>query len=193
MSLPFRTCDGRKRQHDKRRTGAFARNKKIRANHENRRKKRHYNGPGKLREFGARLLVPPKTVSAKLSGLRKLFCDEGQRKAREADVLIINHHLFLADMELNDQDFVDFLPDFDMVIFDEAHQLPSIATSFFSESISMSEVKNFAQDAYVTAARLVPKGDEWKDYQTKIFNRCNDVRLKATILGAEEESKEVFG
>ncbi len=147
----------------------------------------------KAREFGARLLVPPKTVSAKLSGLRKLFCDEGQRKAREADVLIINHHLFLADMELNDQDFVDFLPDFDMVIFDEAHQLPSIATSFFSESISMSEVKNFAQDAYVTAARLVPKGDEWKDYQTKIFNRCNDVRLKATILGAEEESKEVFG
>ena len=118
------------------------------------------------------------------------FVMKAREKAREAAVLIINHHLFLADMELNDQDFVDFLPDFDMVIFDEAHQLPSIATSFFSESISMSEVKNFAQDAYVTAARLVPKGDEWKDYQTKIFNRCNDVRLKATILGAEEESKK---
>ena len=113
------------------------------------------------------------------------FVMKAREKAREADVLIINHHLFLADMELNDQEFVDFLPDFDMVIFDEAHQLPGIASNFFSESLSLNEIKNYAQDAYVTAVRLVPKGEEWKDYQTKIFNRCNDVRLKAAVLGAE--------
>lgn len=118
------------------------------------------------------------------------FVMKAREKAKEADILIINHHLFLADMELSDQDFVDFLPEFDMVIFDEAHQLPSIASDFFSDSISLSEVKNYAQDAYVTAARLVPKGDDWKDYQTKISNRCNDVRLKATILGAAEDSKK---
>ncbi len=117
------------------------------------------------------------------------FVMRAREKAREADVLIINHHLFLADMELSGNDYADFLPDFDMVIFDEAHQIPSVASSFFADSLSLFEVKNFAQEAYVTAARLAPRAEKWKDYQTRIYNRADDVRLKCVVLGTKEDSK----
>ena len=54
-----------------------------------------------------------------------------RRAAAAADIVVVNHHLFLADMVLREEGFAEVIPGADAVIFDEAHQLPELATQFF--------------------------------------------------------------
>jgi len=56
---------------------------------------------------------------------------EARRAAQAADVVVVNHHLLLADLALKDEGFADLLPGADAVILDEAHQIPDIAAQFF--------------------------------------------------------------
>ena len=72
---------------------------------------------------------------------------QAREKAKEAQLLVINHHLFLADISLKDNQITDFLPEFDLVVLDEAHQLTNIATNFFSQTLNLYDVRNLAADA----------------------------------------------
>jgi ATP-dependent DNA helicase DinG len=59
-----------------------------------------------------------------------------RKKAMQADLVVVNHHLFFADMALKDTGFGELLPNMDVVIFDEAHQIPDIASEYFGETLS---------------------------------------------------------
>lgn len=61
---------------------------------------------------------------------------EARRAALEADIVVVNHHLLLADMALKEEGFGDLLPSVDAVVLDEAHQLPDLASEFFGVSVS---------------------------------------------------------
>lgn len=63
-----------------------------------------------------------------------------RRKAQEARVVVINHHLFFADLVVKDTGFAELLPDGEVYIFDEAHQLPDIASGYFGESLSTRQI-----------------------------------------------------
>lgn len=78
---------------------------------------------------------------------------ELRREARTADVVVVNHHLFLADASLRESRFGAILPDFDAVIFDEAHRLESAATSFFGRSLSNWRLRELADDVIRELAR----------------------------------------
>jgi ATP-dependent DNA helicase DinG len=80
------------------------------------------------------------------------FVVEARRKALEADLLVVNHHLFFADMALREEGAAQLLPACNTVIFDEAHQLPETATLFFSDSISTTQLVGLARDTRVEAA-----------------------------------------
>lgn len=67
------------------------------------------------------------------------FVNKARRKAMDADVVVINHHLFFSDQALREQGFGELLPDVDVLIFDEAHQLPDVASHFFGRSITMRQ------------------------------------------------------
>jgi ATP-dependent DNA helicase DinG len=67
------------------------------------------------------------------------FVFKARREAQAADVVVVNHHLFLADLALRDDAVRDFLPAVDTVILDEAHQLPSIAADFFGVTLSLAQ------------------------------------------------------
>lgn len=85
---------------------------------------------------------------------------EARRRAQEADVVIINHHLLLADMLLKEEGFGSLLPGVDAVIVDEAHQLPEIATQYFGSNISSRQCSELLQDVrkeYLDAAGDVPE------------------------------------
>ncbi len=69
-----------------------------------------------------------------------------RRKAQEADVLVVNHHLLFADMALKDSGFGELLPSANVLILDEAHQLPDVATSFFGQSITGNQLAELARD-----------------------------------------------
>jgi ATP-dependent DNA helicase DinG len=71
---------------------------------------------------------------------------EARRAAQAADVVVVNHHLLLADLALKDEGFGDLLPGADAVILDEAHQVPDVAAQFFGQSWSARQVQFLLRD-----------------------------------------------
>ena len=70
-----------------------------------------------------------------------------RRAALEADVVVVNHHLLMADLALKEDGFGDLLPSFDAVVLDEAHQLPDLAAEFFGVDCSTRQIELLLQDA----------------------------------------------
>lgn len=84
------------------------------------------------------------------------FVMEARKRALAADVVVVNHHLFFADVMLRDEGVAELLPSANTIIFDEAHQLPEVAGLFFGEDVSTSQLMELARDAHaeaVTTAR----------------------------------------
>jgi ATP-dependent DNA helicase DinG len=71
---------------------------------------------------------------------------EARRAAQAADVVVVNHHLLLADLALKDEGFGDLLPGADAVILDEAHQVPDVAAQFFGQTWSARQVQFLLRD-----------------------------------------------
>ena len=71
---------------------------------------------------------------------------EARRNAQAADIVVVNHHLLLADLALKDEGFGDLLPGAEAVILDEAHQVPDIAAQFFGQSWSVRQVQVLMRD-----------------------------------------------
>ncbi len=71
---------------------------------------------------------------------------KAREKAIEADVVVVNHHLFFADMALKDTGFAELIPQSDVVVFDEAHQIGDVATEYFGESFSTKQLVDLATD-----------------------------------------------
>jgi ATP-dependent DNA helicase DinG len=86
------------------------------------------------------------------SHYKECFVLKARKEAMEADVVVVNHHLFFADVMLRDEGVAELLPACNTVIFDEAHQLPETASLFFGESISTSQLLDLARDARLEAA-----------------------------------------
>jgi ATP-dependent DNA helicase DinG len=87
---------------------------------------------------------------------KECFVMEARRQALAADVVVVNHHLFFADVMLRDEGVAELLPSANTVIFDEAHQLPTVAGLFFGEDISTSQIIELARDcnaAHLTLAK----------------------------------------
>ncbi len=70
-----------------------------------------------------------------------------RRAAQAAEIVVVNHHLLLADLALKDEGFGDLLPGAEAVILDEAHQVPDIAAQFFGQSWSVRQVQILLRDA----------------------------------------------
>ncbi len=79
------------------------------------------------------------------------FVLKARKAALEADVVVINHHLFFADVMLRDEGLAELLPACNTVILDEAHQLPDTATLFFGEQVTAGQLAELARDAEVAA------------------------------------------
>ncbi|OGV50142.1 MAG: ATP-dependent DNA helicase DinG [Legionellales bacterium RIFCSPHIGHO2_12_FULL_42_9] len=74
------------------------------------------------------------------------FLGKARKRALTADVVIINHHLFFADSRLKEEGLGELLPNVEVVIFDEAHQLTDIATHFYGERFSTNQLKELVDD-----------------------------------------------
>lgn len=72
---------------------------------------------------------------------------KARQQALAADIVIVNHHLFFADMALQAEGFGELLPGAEVVIFDEAHHLPEIASQFFSTTMTSRQINELARDA----------------------------------------------
>lgn len=102
------------------------------------------------------------------------FVFKARRKANEAEVVVVNHHLLLADLALRESGFGEVLPKADTIIFDEAHQLPALASEFFSQTLSSRQFSELFSDttaAYLTDANDMKEVlDEIRECQTSLRN-----------------------
>ncbi len=78
--------------------------------------------------------------------ITKCFVLKARKKALAAEVVVVNHHLFFADLALKQDGFGELLPDCDVVIFDEAHQIGDVATQFFGSTISTNQLNELLRD-----------------------------------------------
>ncbi|MCR4299233.1 MAG: ATP-dependent DNA helicase [Gallionella sp.] len=83
---------------------------------------------------------------------KECFVLKARSDAMKADIVVVNHHLFFADVMLRDEGVAELLPACNTVIFDEAHQLPETASLFFGESLSTTLLLDLARDARIEAA-----------------------------------------
>ena len=82
------------------------------------------------------------------------FVAKARNKARNADVVVVNHHLLFADMAIKQSGFGEVLPGASVFIVDEAHQAPEIASQFFSSSLSARQVNELCRDVLAEAGKV---------------------------------------
>lgn len=102
---------------------------------------------------------------------------EARRRAQEADIVVINHHLLCADFSLKEGGFGELLPAADCFIVDEAHQLPDVASDFFGISVSGRQLLELAKD---TEAEYHAEAGDVKEIleQTSLLDKAaTDLRL----------------
>lgn len=80
---------------------------------------------------------------------KECFVLAARREALAADLVVVNHHLFFADVMLRDEGTAELLPACNTVIFDEAHQLPETASLFFGDNVSTAQVLDLTRDSRV--------------------------------------------
>jgi ATP-dependent DNA helicase DinG len=83
---------------------------------------------------------------------KECFVLKARTEAMKADIVVVNHHLFFADVMLRDEGVAELLPACNTVIFDEAHQLPETASLFFGENLSTTLLLDLARDTRIEAA-----------------------------------------
>ena len=74
------------------------------------------------------------------------FVVKARREAASADVVVVNHHLLFADMALREEGFAELLPSADIIVLDEAHQVPDVASTFFGSSLSSRQLRDLCRD-----------------------------------------------
>lgn len=91
--------------------------------------------------------TPDNCLGQECSFYKDCFVVKARQQALAAEIVVVNHHLFFADMALQEDGFGELLPGADVIVFDEAHQLPEIASHFFSTTFTSRQLIELARDA----------------------------------------------
>jgi ATP-dependent DNA helicase DinG len=90
----------------------------------------------------------------KCPDFNQCFVTAMHQRAKDADLIIVNHHLFFADLALKQDDFGSILPEYSAVVFDEAHEMEDVASDYFGRQISNYRFEELARDADQTLRLL---------------------------------------
>ena len=85
-------------------------------------------------------------IGQKCPSFDECFITRARQSALDADIVIVNHHLFFADLALRDKEWGQVLPDYGAVIFDEAHQIEDIAAQYFGAAVSSYQIEDLIGD-----------------------------------------------
>lgn len=85
-------------------------------------------------------------IGSQCEHFEQCFVNKARRRAQAAQIVVVNHHLFCADLVLKQEGFGSLLPGVDAVVFDEAHQLPQIASVFLGSTITANQLRELCRD-----------------------------------------------
>ena len=109
----------------------------------------------------------------------RCFVVKARQEAAAADIVVVNHHLLCADMSLREEGVAELLPTVDTIVFDEAHQLPDIATQFFGEAVSTRQIIELARDSLRVGITEAKDSAPWTLLHEKLIHRVRELRLAA--------------
>ncbi len=105
------------------------------------------------------------------------FVVKARRAAQEADIVVVNHHLLLADMAIKEEGFGDLLPSAEVFVIDEAHQLPEVASRFFGKAVSSRQINILVSDVIAEQLQDAPDMSELRDVAESVKKAAMDFRL----------------
>jgi ATP-dependent DNA helicase DinG len=112
----------------------------------------------------------------KCAQFERCFITEMQRRALASDIIIVNHHLFFADLAVKENDFASIIPDYEAVVFDEAHELEDVAGQYFGLSISNHMIDDLRKDIQAVARR----------------KELGSAELDRVLIGLQDASERFF-
>jgi ATP-dependent DNA helicase DinG len=115
---------------------------------------------------------------------RDCFVMRARRNALAADVVVVNHHLFFADVVLRDEGVAELLPACNTLVFDEAHQLPETARLFFGETLSTSQLVELARDLRLELRAAGGASPELDALAGRLEKAARDLRLSLGEAGS---------
>jgi ATP-dependent DNA helicase DinG len=125
----------------------------------------------------------------KCPNFQRCFITLMHRRAQESDIIIVNHHLFFADLALRDDNYEGgLLPDYDAVVFDEAHEIEDVAGQYFGVSISNYRVQELRRDT-VALARTKKFGTAELD---KVLDRLDQLTVQFFSLFGGADRRVAF-
>jgi len=111
------------------------------------------------------------------------FVMKARRDALAADVVVVNHHLFFADVVLRDEGMAELLPSCNTIVLDEAHQLPETASDFFGATVSTGQLLELCRDTAAEALATAADVRELQELARRLERSTRDLRL---AVGARE-------
>jgi ATP-dependent DNA helicase DinG len=120
---------------------------------------------------------------------QRCFITAMHRRAAESDIIIVNHHLFFADLALKNDDYEGgLLPDYDAVVFDEAHEIEEVAAQYFGVAVSNFRFQELRRDI-AAVSRQKKFGSPELD---RILNRLEELALGFFGLFGEKDGRGPF-
>ncbi len=119
------------------------------------------------------------------------FIVNARKNAQAADVVVINHHLLLADMTLKNEGFAELLPEVDAFIIDEAHQLYDVAARFFGNVVSSRQLISLARDTIAEQVNDASDMSELRDHAEGVEKSARDFRIALGDSGLRETWSKV--
>jgi ATP-dependent DNA helicase DinG len=110
----------------------------------------------------------------------------------DADVVVVNHHLFLADMVVKESGFAELIPEADVMIFDEAHQVPDIASQYFGQQLSSKQLLDLAKDITIAYRTEVRDAQQLQKSADRLAQSAQDFRLALGDPGFRGNLREVL-
>jgi len=121
---------------------------------------------------------------------KECFVVKARRAAQEADLVVVNHHLLLADLALKEEGFVEFLPGAEAIILDEAHQIPELAAQFFGISLGSRELERLTDEIRVATVALSDSALQRRI--DKVQNALRNLRLDSPRAEGRHEMSVVL-
>jgi ATP-dependent DNA helicase DinG len=115
---------------------------------------------------------------------------KARRSAQEADLVVVNHHLLLADLAMKEEGFVEFLPGAEAIILDEAHQIPDLAVQFFGVGLGSRELERLFEE--IRAETISFNQPELQRRTDKLQTAIRNFRLDAPKKEGKHQLAEVL-
>ncbi|MFA5662572.1 ATP-dependent DNA helicase [Castellaniella sp.] len=124
--------------------------------------------------------------------VRDCFVYKARRRAQDADVVVVNHALFMSDLALREEGVANLLPETHLVVFDEAHQLPATATHFLGESVSVHQVLDGLRQAEAAGLAHAREAVRWSDLCGALEAAARAFRLACAPVTALPGARVTF-